>query len=541
MRLVNFKRIACVALAIVFCIGASVFPISNNKVSASSGHTAGDVSVGLYVAAPLLDTRLFSSLNQSSDGFDIGYLAGGFNKLFSIGNSSIILLPQVNANFANGTCTSSNSGNIGAYSAVIGSYGSYSEAESAAKSKNGFVAVVNGGFEARVNPSTTAENAKKESGGRPVANPVSGGLTVIDGNSGKILFTFENLSHKLTIRSQNGGSVNLPLGHYTGNVASFNFLGVFEYSVSGGLLWMENIIGLEDYTKCVMANEIGTNYSVETRKAFSVLARTVPFHHKHANIGFDVCTNPACCQVYHGTYRMSEENNEIVDSTRGQICTYEGAPIVVLYHNSNGGASCSSAAAWGGNVVPYLTTVFQEEYNDGDKWKHVYTKQEFSDYITSRGSFSSLTGGDIDVKIVETDPYGSDYITVLSVSDSNGNVVNVKTSENVRLSLGYTSANFKLEYSKDMKVLTADGTIETRAVSGVMTADGYKAFDGFNSDYKTVQGVEIEPDKVTVNGSGIGHGVGFSATGSEKLSKDGYSYKYILGYFFNNTEIEYLS
>ncbi len=541
MRLVNFKRIACVALAIVFCIGVSVFPMSETVVSAaSSGYTANDVSVGLYVNAPLLDSRLFSSVNKSSDGFDIGYLSGGFNKLFSVDKTSIILLPQVNANFANGNCSSNNNGNIGAYSAVVGSYGSYSAAESVAKSKNGFVAVVKGGYEVRVNASTTAESAKKASGGKVVANPVSGGLTVIDANSGKILFMYEDTSRKLTIRSKNGGSVNLPLRHYSGSIAYFDFIGVFEYSVSGGMLWLENILGLEDYTKCVMANEIGTNYSVETRKAFSVLARTVPFHHKHANIGFDVCTNPGCCQVYHGTFRMSEENNQIVDSTRGQICTYKGTPIVVLYHNSNGGASCSSVAAWGGNEVPYLTTVFQEEYNDGDKWEHIYSKQEFYDYITSRNKFSSLNGTDIDVKIVETDPYGSDYITVLSVSDNNGNVIEVETSEGIRLATGYTSANFKLEYTAEMQVLTADGNIETRPVSGVMTADGYKEFDGFNNKYKTPQGIEVEPDTVIVKGSGIGHGVGFSATGSEKLSKDGYSYKYILGYFFNNTTLEYI-
>ena len=302
---------------------------------------------------------------------------------------------------------------------------------------------------------------------------------------------------------------------------------------------MENILGLEDYTKCVMANEIGTNYSKETRKAFSVLARTVAFHHKHADLGFDVCTNPGCCQVYHGIFRMSEENNEIVDSTRGQICTYGGKPIVVLYHNSNGGASCSSVAAWGGNEVPYLTTVFQEEVNDGDKWEHSFTEQEFYDYIVSRNKFSSLVGA-IDVEIKETDPYGSDFITVLSVSDSVGNTVNVETSEGIRLAMGFTSANFKLEYTTEQKALTSDGTVKTVSVSGVMTSEGYKKFDSFTEEYKTIQGVEIKPEKVTVKGEGIGHGVGFSATGSEKLSKEGYSYKYILNYFFKDTTIESL-
>lgn len=533
----SVKRLFCLALALVFCICASIFPV-NNTVKASA-HSSFDVNVGLYVNAPLLDSRLFSSLNQSGDGFDIGYFAGGFNKLFSLDNTAVVLLPQVNANLSNGSCYADNSGNIGAYSAVLGSFSSYSDALSAARAKNGFVAVTNSGYEARAFSATSESAVKSASGGRVVAKPSSSGIYVVDANSGKILFSYENTARKLTVRSKNGGSVNLPLRHFSGSITSFDFIGVFEYSVSGGLLWMENILGLEDYTKCVMANEIGTNYSKETRKAFSVLARTVAFHHKHADLGFDVCTNPGCCQVYHGIFRMSEENNEIVDSTRGQICTYKGKPIVVLYHNSNGGASCSSVAAWGGNEVPYLTTVFQEEVNDGDKWEHSFSEQEFYDYIVSRNKFSSLVG-ELNVEIKETDPYGSDFITVLSVSDSAGNTVNVETSEGIRLATGFTSANFRLEYTTEQKALTSDGTVETVSVSGVMTSEGYKKFDSFNEGYKTIQGVEINPEKVTIKGSGIGHGVGFSATGSEKLSKEGYNYKYILNYFFKDTTIESL-
>ena len=533
----SVKRLVCLVLALVFGVCAGIFP-TNNTAKASS-YTAFDVNVGLYVNAPLLDSRLFSSLNQSSDGFDIGYFSDGFKSLFSLDNTAVILLPQVNASLVNGNCYADNSGNIGAYSAVLGSFSTYSDARAVAKSKNGFVAVTNSGYEARAYSANSESAVKSASGGRVVAKPASSGIFVVDANSGKILFSYENTSRKLTLRSKNGGSVNLPLRHFSGSITSFDFIGVFEYSVSGGMLWMENILGLEDYTKCVMANEIGTNYSKETRKAFSVLARTVAFHHKHADLGFDVCTNPGCCQVYHGIFRMSEENNEVVDSTRGQICTYGGKPIVVLYHNSNGGASCSSVAAWGGNEVPYLTTVFQEEVNDGDKWEHSFTEQEFYDYIVSRNKFSSLVGA-IDVEIKETDPYGSDFITVLSVSDSVGNTVNVETSEGIRLAMGFTSANFKLEYTTEQKALTSDGTVKTVSVSGVMTSEGYKKFDSFTEEYKTIQGVEIKPEKVTVKGEGIGHGVGFSATGSEKLSKEGYSYKYILNYFFKDTTIESL-
>ena len=534
MRLL--KRMLSLALATVFCIGAAIFPIDAS--AKKTEYNEPFVRVGMYVNSPTLDTRVFSAGIKSASGFDIGHTAGDdFVKLFSLSNKSLILLPQVNASFENGKATAAENGNIGAYSAVLGSFSSYASAYNAAKAKNGFVAIVKGGYEARAYASATAEGAKKASGGRSVASPVSGGIFVLDEN-GKILISFEDSSRCLTLRGGNGGSVNLPMRHRSGSINNYDYCGIFEYSVSEGRLWMENILGLEDYTKCVMANEIGTNYSVETRKAFAVLARTVPLYAKHENRGFDVCTNSACCQVYHGLYRMSEENNAIVDATRGLIATYNNAPIMVLYHNSNGGASCSSVAAWGGKDVPYLTTVFQPEHDDGDKWQRVYTKQDFYEYLTSRNSFSSLEDDDITMKILETDPYGSDYITVLSVSDGSGNTVTVETSEDVRSACGFTSANFELDYTATVSVLTENGKIEQRPVSGVLTADGYKKFEGFGDSVKTVMGTSIAPDTVTVNGAGVGHGVGFSATGSEQLSKDGYSYKYILEFFFNGITLK---
>jgi SpoIID/LytB domain protein len=234
---------------------------------------------------------------------------------------------------------------------------------------------------------------------------------------------------------------------------------------------------------------------------------------------------------------MSEENNALVDSTRVLICTYKGAPITVLYHNSNGGASCSSVAAWGGDEVPYLTTVFQEEYDDGDKWTHNFTKEEFFEYITSRRTFSSLTDENLTVTIHSTDPYGSSYITALSITDGNGNTVLVETSEDIRSACGFTSANFTVEYNTEAYVLTADGKVEKKKIDGVLTADGIKSFNSFADSYKTSDGNILSPQSITVNGAGVGHGVGFSATGSEKLSKDGYSYKYILSFFFNGTDL----
>ncbi len=534
MRLAN-KRFVAFLLAIVFCIGAFNTTLSVNKVSAAGGYKDRIVRVGMYVSTSISDSRRFTAKNTSSTGFDIGFASGNnFKTAFSISSKSIVILPHVNAkvNAASGSGSPSESGNIGAYSAVVGAFSDWNSAKSAANAfSDGFVAVVKGGYEVRRFASTNPKTVIEKSNNGIVTAPVSGGLTVLDSSTGKILFTVEDTSKRFAIRAKNGGTVALPTGESTIR----NYYGFFEYSVSGGKLKMINCLPLETYTKCVMSVEIGTSFSAENRKAFSLLVRTYAIASKHGS-DFNVCST-TCCQVYPGTYRMSELNNAIVDATRGMYLTYNGSPISAQYHVSNGGATCSALAAWGSRSVPYLTTVFQEEDNEGIKWDHTYTKEEFFEYIKSRKAFSSLSGKDLSMKILSTDPYGSDYITHLSVSDNKGNTVDIKSAEDVRVAIGYKSANFDIEYSTEMKVLGSDGKVTTKKITGVMTEEGYKPFESFGDRYMTVMGETIEPEIIKINGSGAGHGVGYSVWGAEQLAKDGYNFKYILNVYYQGTTI----
>lgn len=541
------KRLVSAALAVVFCAGAAMLPSETIVGSAAAKADASkyeepNVRVGLYTETSLFNTRRFSSFIVSQNGFDIGYSTDSnrsFGKLFSLGNSSLVILPQVNANIdvssSDKTCVSGN-GNIGSYSVVVGRHSGFEAAQASAKSVGGFVAVVSGGYEVRKKPCQSFEEAKAQSDGSPVASPVSGGITVVDPSSGKIIFTFEDTSRSFALRDKNGGTVKIPVTR-NGNTSRYGYYGFFTYSVSGKKLNMVNTVPLETYVKCVITNEIGYSASDETVKAFSVLVRTVPQNHKHGGLGYDVCQT-TCCQAYNGAYRYDERNNKLVDSTRGLICTYNGKPIRSVYHVSSGNATCSSVAAWGGNVS-YLTSVALEEKNPY-KWKHEYTKEEFRKFISSRDAFSKLKGSDLTMKIVATDPYGSDYITRLSVTDGNGNTVELKKSDNIRVACGYSSANFKLSYVSEQKVLSADGTVETRQVGGVMTENGYEAIEGFgDSCYRLPSGKSLSADKLIVNGQGKGHGVGISKQGSETLAASGYNYKYILGFFYKGTDLEY--
>lgn len=375
------KRLVSAALAVVFCAGAAMLPSGTvvNGVEAkdtASKYKEPNVRVGLYAETGYLNTTRFSSLNVSQNGFEIGYANASkqsFTKLFSLGNGSLVILPQVNAGIdlssSDKTCVSGG-GSIGAYSVIVGKHSGFEAAKASAKSLGGFVAVVSGGYEVRINPCQSLDEAKAQSGGRPVASPASGGITVVDPSSGKIIFTFEDTSRSFALRAKNGGTVQIPVTR-NGNTSRYNYFGFFTYSVSGKKLCMVNTVPLETYVKCVITNEIGYSASDETVKAFSVLMRTLPYNHKHGGLGFDVCPT-TCCQVYSGAYRYDERNNKLVDSTRGLICTYNGSPIRTVYHVSSGNATCSSVAAWGGNVS-YLTSVALEE-DKPYKWKYEYTK-----------------------------------------------------------------------------------------------------------------------------------------------------------------------
>ena len=535
MRLFNLKRFVCFALALFFCAGILINKGETMLPAEAEDTKQHIVRVGMYVNTTT-DCRIFSSKTFSANGFEIGYSDGeNFYGAFTIPNDTIYILPQVNANFdlATESCVKGE-GNVGSYSLLVAKYPTYGQASAQAKAVGGFVAIVSGGFEVRKNPASSAEAV----GAGNVVAPKENGLTILDAQ-GKILLTFEDTTRKFALRGTNG-QVEFPMIHRSGNINTFAYWGFFEYGISDGLLFMVNCIGLEEYTKCVMANEIGMDFSEETRKAFSILARTQPLGKKHNNDGFHVCCNSACCQVYQGLKRMSEENNAIVDSTRGLVCTYNSSPITVLYHGSNGGASCSSVAAWGGDEVPYLKTVFLDEEGDSDVWELSFTKEEFAEYIASRSKITGLSGDALDMTILETDPYGSDYITVLSISDSEGNTTELRNAEFIRSACGFDSANFRVEYSADIPMVTSDGSIKTQTVKGMVTSKGYKPFSGFDDVYTTSEGETVAPDRMTIKGQGSGHGVGFAALGSEKLANDGYSHKYILEFFFEGTKLTQL-
>jgi len=123
-----------------------------------------------------------------------------------------------------------------------------------------------------------------------------------------------------------------------------------------GSLTVVNELGLEDYVRGVVANELspGGYPAIEALKAQAVAARTYAFKNRGQFMaqGFDLLPTTRS-QVYRGLTSENPLSTRAVDETRGLIATYAGEPINALYTSTCGGRTEDSENIFN-EAVPYL-------------------------------------------------------------------------------------------------------------------------------------------------------------------------------------------
>jgi len=120
-------------------------------------------------------------------------------------------------------------------------------------------------------------------------------------------------------------------------------------------LFAVNLVSIEEYLRSVVPSEIGGNAPEEALKSQAIAARSYAVRNitRHANCGFDLC-DCVHCQVYKGLLEEHPISTKAVQSTYGQILTFDGRPANTVYHDNCGGKLISSQTVWKGAKVPYL-------------------------------------------------------------------------------------------------------------------------------------------------------------------------------------------
>ncbi|MEN3329408.1 MAG: stage sporulation protein [Acidobacteriota bacterium] len=123
-----------------------------------------------------------------------------------------------------------------------------------------------------------------------------------------------------------------------------------------GTLTVVNELGLEDYVRGVVANELspGGYPALEAQKAQAIAARTYALKNRgqYMSQGFDILPTTRS-QVYRGLTSENPLSTRAVDETRGIIATYNGEPINALYTSTCGGRTEDSEKIFN-EAIPYL-------------------------------------------------------------------------------------------------------------------------------------------------------------------------------------------
>lgn len=128
------------------------------------------------------------------------------------------------------------------------------------------------------------------------------------------------------------------------------------FTNSRGALTIVNVLGLEDYVKGVVPNELsaGGFPLLEAHKAQAIAARTYALRNRGQFMaqGYDLLPTTRS-QVYRGLVSENSLSSRAVDETRGVIATYNGEPINALYTSTCGGRTEDAQNIFN-EAVPYL-------------------------------------------------------------------------------------------------------------------------------------------------------------------------------------------
>lgn len=278
-----------------------------------------------------------------------------------------------------------------------------------------------------------------------------------------------------------------------------------KYTKTGEIVAMD----INDYLRGVVPSEMPPSYDIEALKAQAVVARTYTYKKmmsKGEGEDADICDNHTHCQAFYDKDTLfsiwrkrgfSEELikeywskiNEAVVSTQNQVITYNGEYIKAFFHASSPYKTENIDQIWGGEKLPYLVSVENEEKEDyANRTSQVTVK--FSDFISK---IKEKFGSDITSENCKN--------TCINEYTTSGRVKNIKagdvivSAENLRTMFSLKSTDFKLEAKEDCLVF---------------------------------------------NVTGYGHGIGMSQVGADTYASKGYSYIDIIKHYYTGVEIETL-
>ncbi len=251
-----------------------------------------------------------------------------------------------------------------------------------------------------------------------------------------------------------------------------------------------NQLEVEDYIKGVLLHEVSNRWPMEALKVQAVAARTYALNQMKVNAvrDFDV-TNDIYSQVYGGLTSERYRTNLAVDSTRGEILTYQGKVFPTYFHATCGGRTEDAAELWPNQPLPPLAGVRCIYCRESPHyfWKKDFQVTEIEKKLNAKGF---KIGAIEDIAVTQRNK--SDRILTLIITDKEGHQLTIS--------------------GKDFREVMGPNIIRS------------------NNYYIVMQGEYCD-----LIGKGWGHGVGMCQWGSQGMAAQGFTYDKILLFYYPGT------
>ncbi|HZY98333.1 MAG TPA: SpoIID/LytB domain-containing protein [Candidatus Baltobacteraceae bacterium] len=266
------------------------------------------------------------------------------------------------------------------------------------------------------------------------------------------------------------------------------YRGTYQQTAGG----VVNLVDIEQYLYSVVPREMSPGWPAAALEAQAVCARTYVLARSNPRRAYDLVPSELD-QVYQGVAGESPAGRTAVDATVGQVLHYDNLYASVAYSSCCGGHTEASSDAWGSLPVPYLGGV-RCTYCTASPNFHWTSDIALSDVAMHFGDRLAAFGELRGVRVAATDPSGRARSFEL---DAERGSANIKGST-FRMSVG------------------------PRVVKSLLITNMLQ--DGPSGS-------------LTVEGAGLGHGVGLCQWGARGMALAGRSARDILALYFPGTQV----
>ncbi|MDQ2871627.1 MAG: SpoIID/LytB domain-containing protein [Candidatus Eremiobacteraeota bacterium] len=131
------------------------------------------------------------------------------------------------------------------------------------------------------------------------------------------------------------------------------YRGTFSRTADGSIV---SVVPLEAYLYSVVPREMPRSWPAQALQAQAIAARTYVLQRSNPQRDYDVVPSEAD-QVYTGIDAESLETSGAVDATAGQVLRYDNEFAQIVYSSCCGGHTEASSDAWNGPPIAYLRGV----------------------------------------------------------------------------------------------------------------------------------------------------------------------------------------